>query len=238
MDLKELIKPMVYKWRVQSFSKNKPLASCVAYIDARQVQDRLDEVCGPENWQNEYYTVGNLLFCKIGIKDVDGWVWKSDTGVESNIEKDKGHASDAFKRAAVQWGIGRFLYALDIEYVTANEIKTNNNFPHVIDDTGKRIWDLTKHINSLNAKKTQRVKSPAQMPKTTPPTPEIIDHDKRDKQIADWKAEADMNASYADLLEWFKANSEKIGADLGAEGVTEITNYCSKLKKKFELKEK
>ncbi len=160
MNLKNLAKPMDYKWRVQSFSKNKASASCVAYVDARQVQDRLDEVCGSENWQNDYYVVGGLLFCKIGIKIGDEWVWKGDTGSESNIEKEKGHVSDAFKRAAVHWSIGRFLYEMEIKHVPANEKKTQSNYPHVVDCSGKRVWDLTKHIGNIN-------KSPPKS--TTPP---------------------------------------------------------------------
>jgi hypothetical protein len=61
------------------------------------------------------------LFCSIGI-NVDGWwVWKSDCGTESNVEKQKGEASDAFKRAAVMWGVGRFLYSLDIVKLPVKE---------------------------------------------------------------------------------------------------------------------
>jgi len=157
MDLINLDKEMPFKWRVQSFSKFKPQGQCVAYVDARDVQKRFDEVCGKENWQTLYYEVGSMLFCKIGI-NINGkgednlhseWVWKSDTGSESNIEKEKGHSSDAFKRAAVLWGVGRFLYDMKIEYVTANEVKTDKpqNWPYVIDNKGKRVWDLTKHIN-------------------------------------------------------------------------------------------
>lgn len=83
------------------------------YQNARCAQNILDESVGCLNWQKEYYPVNGLTFCKIGIKDgeTNNWVWKSDTGSESNIEADKGLASDAFKRAAVSWGIGRELYS-------------------------------------------------------------------------------------------------------------------------------
>jgi hypothetical protein len=150
MNLEQLNNEMPYKWRVQSFSKLKPQGQCVAYIDARDAQKRLDEVCGKEKWQAIYYEVGSMLFCKVGIK-IDGeWVWKSDTGSESNIEKEKGHSSDAFKRACVLWGIGRFLYDMKIQYVDANEKKTNSNYPYVIDKNEKRVWDLTEFINNKN----------------------------------------------------------------------------------------
>ena len=153
--LQELKKVIPYKWRVQSFSKNKPSASCVGYIDARDVMTLLDEVCGAENWQSDFKDVSGQIYGGIGIK-VDGeWVWKWDTGAESNIEKEKGEASDAFKRAGVKWGIGRFLYDLKVHYVKANKIKgdsdtqTHAKFPYVIDEKGNRIWDLTEFINGF-----------------------------------------------------------------------------------------
>ena len=82
------------------------------YQDARCAMNILDSTLGPMAWQREYYEAGGLLFCKIGIYDSEKnqWIWKGDTGSKSNIEEDKGLASDAFKRAAVAWGIGRELY--------------------------------------------------------------------------------------------------------------------------------
>lgn len=147
MELKDLQKEIPHQWRVQSFSKNKPSASCVAYIDARDVMKLLDEVVGAENWQDDYKDLGGQIFAGIGIKTNGGWVWKWDTGSESNIEKEKGQASDSFKRAAVKWGIGRFLYDLEIKYVETNEPKKDGNFPYVVDAGGKRVYDLTTFIN-------------------------------------------------------------------------------------------
>jgi len=118
---KKLKDRMPYKWRVQSSRASGCI--CVAYIDARQVMDRLDEVVGPNRWQDDYYSVGIQTYCKIGIDygigngGTQGMVWKSDSGAESNIEKEKGLASDCFKRAAVKHGIGRFLYTMDIVWL-------------------------------------------------------------------------------------------------------------------------
>lgn len=148
MELKNLQKIIPAQWRVQSYSKNKAQGQCVAYIDARDVMKILDEVVGAENWQDDYKIVGNMLIAGIGIKTGEQWVWKWDTGSESNMEAEKGHMSDAFKRAAVKWGVGRFLYDLPIQYVTANEAKTSNNFPYPVDENGKRIYDLTTYINN------------------------------------------------------------------------------------------
>ncbi len=147
MDLNGLKKEIPAKWRVQSFSKFKPQATCVAYIDSRDVMDLLDEVVRAENWQSDYKLINNNLFAGIGIF-VDGiWVWKWDTGTETKVEKEKGEASDSFKRAAVKWGVGRFLYSLDIERLPADMKKADNNHPSVVDKSGKKVWDLTEHIN-------------------------------------------------------------------------------------------
>jgi hypothetical protein len=85
------------------------------YKTARTDMDILDETVNAENWQCEYETIKDNLYCKIGIWDAEKsqWIWKQDCGVESR-ENDgnekKGEASDAFKRAGFKWGIGRELY--------------------------------------------------------------------------------------------------------------------------------
>jgi hypothetical protein len=123
---------------------------CVAYVDARQVQDRLDEVCGPGGWQNKYMAMDGSLYCGIGIKFGDEWVWKWDCGTESNIEKQKGQASDAFKRSAVQWGVGRFLYSMDI--LKLKSAKHTNDKWYPADDNGKIIWGDITHFCETKTK--------------------------------------------------------------------------------------
>lgn len=153
--IEDLKNKMPYQWRVQSFSKNKPSAACVAYIDARDVMNRLDEVVGMENWQDDYRVINNQLFAGIGIHVGGNWIWKWDVGTESQTEKEKGLVSDSFKRAAVKWGIGRFLYDLEIKYVTTNGIKgdsdsaTHKRYPQVIDNQGKVVYNISNHINGL-----------------------------------------------------------------------------------------
>lgn len=92
-------------------TKEKGKATLLLYQDARCAMDILDESVGSENWQKEYYEVKGNVYCKIGILTENGWVWKADCGTESNVDAEKGEASDAFKRAAVCWGIGRELYS-------------------------------------------------------------------------------------------------------------------------------
>ncbi len=163
MNLKKLKETMPYKWRVQSFSKFKPQATCVAYVDARQVQDKLDEVCGQGGWQCKYSEHKGNLFCSIGIKIGEEWVWKSDCGTESNVDKEKGEASDSFKRAAVKWGCFRFLYDLKMVYVGASEKKTKQSCPYVVNENWQRVWDLTKYINDKNKPTTPKYHDPRQM---------------------------------------------------------------------------
>lgn len=152
----ELKKEIPFKWRVQSYSKQKAQATCVAYIDSRDVQDVLDANC---NWSDRYYEENGMLFCEITIY-VDGREYKrSDTGSESQAEAQKGHSSDAFKRAAVKFGVGRFLYNKGLQYIAANEIKKQGNYPFPVDNNGKRIWDISKHINSNNP-----IKKPVNQP--------------------------------------------------------------------------
>lgn len=109
--IQELREPLDIKdveFRVQSISK-KGFATILAYKDARVDMNRLDDVCG-ELWQDKYELIDGQLFCSIGIKIGEEWVWRQDVGVESYTEKEKGRASDAFKRAGFRWGIGRELY--------------------------------------------------------------------------------------------------------------------------------
>ncbi len=155
MNLEDLKKEIPFKWRVQS--ANKWGAKCVAYIDARDVQDLLDEVCGQHRWQVKYDEHKGNLFCSIGIlvsNSTEGhsrFVWKGDCGTESNVEKQKGEASDAFKRAGVMWGIGRFLYSKTIVKLPVKE--KDGRFIPYSEKTGKYITNadqITKWCNALS----------------------------------------------------------------------------------------
>ena len=108
------------KWRVQSvYPREHPTTAVVVpYIDSRMVQERLDIALGPDNWSNTYDPESGAG--SISIR-VDGeWITKADVGAESKIDKEKGKASDAFKRAAVMWGIGRDVYKLGDQRLKCN----------------------------------------------------------------------------------------------------------------------
>ena len=122
MNLEELKKPFPANkihWRVGAVNKQKPgeeAAIALAYIDARDLYERLDEVCGADKWQLRYPFAG---CCEIGIlvgaddKDrATEWIWKANGAGESDVEQIKGQYSDAAKRAGVPWGIAQYLYDL------------------------------------------------------------------------------------------------------------------------------
>lgn len=116
MNLRDLAAPFPaadISWRVGATSGDKTKGIALAYIDARDVMHRLDSVCGPENWQCDYpWSDGKRLVCRVGVRIGNEWIWKANGAGDTDVEAEKGAMSDAFKRAAVLWGIGQYLYDL------------------------------------------------------------------------------------------------------------------------------
>jgi hypothetical protein len=114
----------VISWRVGSTNGDKTKGMALAYIDARDAQDRLNEVCGPFGWQCRHeVSQDKRVTCHVGIRDPDSgeWVWKSDGAGETDYEGEKGSYSDSFKRACVKWGIGRYLYDCESPWVAIEQ---------------------------------------------------------------------------------------------------------------------
>jgi hypothetical protein len=117
-------------WRAQSVTKAGDKAMALAYIDARDVMDRLDQICGAADWQDRYEFHGSRTICYLSIR-VDGeWITKADGAGDSDVEAEKGAISDALKRAAVKWGIGRYLYSMPAPWVPCETAEWN----------GKKQW--------------------------------------------------------------------------------------------------
>lgn len=95
--------------------------SLLLYKDARCDQNILDETVGPMNWERKHSRENANCTVSIWDKDNQRWVSKEDTGTESNTEKEKGLASDSFKRACFNWGIGRELYSAPFIWVNASD---------------------------------------------------------------------------------------------------------------------
>ena len=137
--------PAIVSWRVGPTTKDKSKGMALAYIDARDVMRRLDDVCGPENWQDEYpWSDGKRVVCRIGIKIGEEWVWKTDGAGDTDTEGEKGALSDAFKRAAVKWGIGRYLYDVDTPWV---QIEQRGNSYVIPDGERTRLVGLLRRTN-------------------------------------------------------------------------------------------
>ena len=124
---------------------NSGYAIILPYKSARVDMLRLDTVVGRDYWQRKHEVINDNLFCYIGVynKEIKEWIWKSDVGTESFTEKEKGQASDAFKRAGFNWGIGRELY----EYPT---IIVQLNPDEITEKNGKKTASSKFKPNDWN----------------------------------------------------------------------------------------
>ena len=150
--------------RVQSVKQNGLVL--LLYKDARVDMNILDETVGTSNWQREHYECKGNLFCRVGIDigthegKAERWVFKSDCGTESNTEAQKGEASDSFKRACFNWGIGRELYTAPFTWIPAEKcnIKDGKCYDKFIVEkiiienkqiTALAIWNTTKNCRAF-----------------------------------------------------------------------------------------
>lgn len=115
--------------RVQQISEKG--LSLLLYVTSRDGQKRLDEKFGELGWQDRYEVIDGDLYCIISVWDSEKkmWISKEDVGTASYTAKEKGRASDAFKRACVKHGIGRELYTAPYIWIPSNycNIKTDSN---------------------------------------------------------------------------------------------------------------
>jgi hypothetical protein len=189
MTIREIVQalrePIPYQWRVHSKTKTGKLM-CSAYVDARDVMNRLDDVCV---WEVRYAHVADTIMATLEIHADDGMFCRADFGqrIETNTQDQmyeqaiKSSSSDAFKRSAVAFGLGRFLYDIDMVWIDGDQ----NGRP--VDGHGNPIWDLTKHINTMHGKTTFS-KSPEpqreQASETTQqPDPNVLTQDKFDAMV-------------------------------------------------------
>ena len=177
--------PSEIECRVAQCGKNKNGAWCsiLLYKDARVDMRILDEVYGPMNWQREHTLIGDRLYCTISIWDEEkeAWIKKQDVGTESFTEKEKGQASDSFKRAGFNVGIGRELYTAPKIFINLaqGEYRESGDkvYPSISLDVKEIHYDGNGSISSLVLvdSKTGAVRytysntpSPAPQPKTKP----------------------------------------------------------------------
>ena len=123
----------------------------------------LDETVGPENWQKEFYECKGTLFCRVGIntnamdskieatRDTvvaygPSWIWKADAGEPSNMSAQKGEASDAFKRACFNWGIGRELYTAPFIWIDERQARITSQGGRYVCNEKFKVSNI-KYVN-------------------------------------------------------------------------------------------
>lgn len=144
--------------RVQSVTEKGVVL--LLYKDARVDMNILDEAVGNTHWQRDHFECKGNLYCRVGINvakegEPAEWVWKADCGAESNTEAEKGEASDSFKRACFNWGIGRSLYTSPFIWIKAEDANISNKKCYdkfsveKIQITNKRITGLAIRNDTL-----------------------------------------------------------------------------------------
>lgn len=180
--------PSLISWRPGSTNKDKTKALALAYLDARDIMERLDRVLGPENWEDRYKQAGSSIICelRIRIETANGleWITKSDGSGESDIEGSKGAISGALKRAAVKFGIGRYLYYVPDWWYPIEQGKwfTREAKDKMTRDLGAWQRDYFSMSSSQPMNQPQRVEPPKQQPQPAP-TPSINGVPVTDKEL-------------------------------------------------------
>lgn len=147
------------EWRIaqQGLKDGKPWGKCLAYITARAIQDRLDDVFGVMNWNVKFDVdaVNKSVLCTIAASINGIWITKQDGSEQTEFEAYKGGLSGAMKRAAVQWGIGRYLYKLESGWATFIDKRQNDSYTTQIDKVTYHWlppklpdWALPKRVTS------------------------------------------------------------------------------------------
>ncbi len=140
----ELKKPFAQEdieFRVGAISEVKGKVQALAYVTARGIMNRLDEVFGIGGWSDEYFMLETGVKCRLSVKIGEDWITKEDAAPFTNREALKGGFSDALKRAAVKLGIGRYLYNLPMYWVPVTEKRPRgDNVKYVNSGSLKGYW--------------------------------------------------------------------------------------------------
>lgn len=171
--------PEDLEWRLQMAFENQERGIAVPYVTNRAIQNRLDDVVGPDNWYNDYKPwhstskkASQLCGISIYFEEKKQWITKWDGAEDSDIEPVKGGLSDSMKRAAVQWGIGRVLYGMNTVFV---DIERKGK-SWIIKDSARKTLDnaYLSYLEKLGltpaaAGGTQAQLTPKQTPKAAAP---------------------------------------------------------------------
>lgn len=191
--------PDKISWRVGSTNADKSKGMALAYIDSRDVMDRFNSVCGPFGWQCTHTVApdGKKVTCAIGVLNPDtaAWVWRTDGAGETDVEGEKGSYSDSLKRAAVSFGVGRYLYDLDCPWVA-------------LEPAGRSVRIVASEYTRLKQILASNVPKPSAP--TSPPKDENPDSQTKawcDKEIGKWAGYTRL----PDLMMWQDEREPELG---------------------------
>ena len=199
--------PDEIEWRVGAKTKDETKGMALPYVTNRAIQNRLDSLFGCFGWRNEFKEwKGNAQVCGISIKHEGDWITKWDGADDSDFEPTKGGLSDSMKRAAVQWGIGRYLYKLEAVWVPIKKVGKSHAIAQIPD---LPAWAKPKDMIT---------KQPDKKPRT-------ITKAEQDKMVA--LAKGNVKAAKAALEEFGYANSKDVTK-------TDYENVCKEIEKKLK----
>lgn len=159
MNLKEqLEKPFLddeLEFRVGATNSDKTKGLALAYIQARAIQNRLDEVVGIENWRVSYKEINGGFLAKLELKINNEWIAKEDGANVTDYEAIKGGISSAFKRAASVWGIGRYLYEIESQWLPIEQ----KGKAYIFKETPKLNNKDQENNSNNNTSKEERAKN-------------------------------------------------------------------------------
>lgn len=179
--LAEPFDPEIVSWRVGSVSAEKKRGMALAFVDARDVMNRLDEACGPFGWMTEHSALGTRTMCRLSIRDPETgeWISRTDGCGDTDYEAEKGSFSDSLKRVAVTFGVGRYLYDVDAPWVEVEQRgKTWGIAAGELPKLRARLPRPGKPTDARSAPPPQRPAQPASPPPAPtaspglPPSPE------------------------------------------------------------------
>lgn len=230
-----LLKASEIECRIATVRSNG--VSVLLYKDARVDQNILDETVGPMNWQRHHSRDNANCIVSIWDADKNQWIEKEDTGKESNTEKEKGLASDSFKRACFNWGIGRELYSAPFIWISEATIEKDGKcfdrfeVKSIAYNEEREISELTI-INSKTKKVVFATKQPEAKPEAKPEKKENAPEEKKElkaspKQIELLKKLVPTAANQAKMLKY--CGVEKI-EDISAKQASEIITAKTKTK--------
>lgn len=192
------------RWRAQMVNNGKALA--LAYLDSRDVQDRLDVACGVDGWKDSYHDVGGgRTSCTIEVKINGEWIGKSDGAGVTQVEAEKGLFSDCFKRAAVKWGIGRYLYDVKNVWV-ACEVKQNGKFKKFLEQPTSPVLKKTKRFHASGELTIQELQT--KMRELNSELTDVEDKTQLDGLLPDYQPALDQ--CMLDMDEWYQGAQRAI----------------------------